>query len=131
MVALAAIARTVPFVAQGTTVGIVPLSEKPDSVSVVVQVAALFAASFTVMVTVCAPAPDISEPAAGSCVIVRLPEGVTPSVAATSPVRFGTRVVQPAPVARVRPGAQLVIVGGVTSQKVAVTVVFNVTLDSR
>jgi len=59
------------------------------TVKVVVQVAALFDASFTVMVMVVVPALT-SVPAAGLCVIVNELAGVQLSEAVTPPVTSGT-----------------------------------------
>jgi hypothetical protein len=59
------------------------------TVKVVVHVAALFDASFTVIVIAVVPTPT-RVPAAGLCVMVKDPASVQLSVATTPPVTFGT-----------------------------------------
>ena len=59
------------------------------TVKLVVQVAELLAASFTVMVTIVTPV-ETSVPAIGDCVIVKAEDAVQLSVAVTKAVKSGT-----------------------------------------
>jgi hypothetical protein len=90
------------------------------TVKVVVQVAALFAASFTVTVIVVTPGPT-SVPATGFCVIVSEPAAVQLSEAVTLPTTLGTAAWQLAPADAVVPAGQVTI-GGVVSTTATVAV---------
>ena len=85
------------------------------TVSVLVQVAVLLAASFTAIVTVCGPLPVIVEPAAGFCVMINASCAVQLSLAATSPIISGTVAWQLASASTAAPCPQLVIVGAAVS----------------
>jgi hypothetical protein len=90
------------------------------TVKVVVQVAALFAASLTVTVIVVTPSPT-GVPAAGFCVIASEPAGVQLSEAVTPPTTFGTAAWQFASAEAVVPAGQ-VADGGLVSFTVTTAV---------
>ena len=94
------------------------------TVNVVEQVAALFAASFTVMIMLVTPV-ETSVPAVGDWVIVRLAAEVQLSVAVTFAVKSGTAAWQDALAKADWAGAQVTMIGAVLS--VTVKVVEQVT----
>lgn len=91
------------------------------TVKLFVQVVALLAASFTVMVIVVTPVVTV-VPATGDCVITKAPVAEQLSVACTAEVKLGTVALQLAFANAVCAGPQFVIVGAILSNAVKVVV---------